>query len=104
MMIRLSVAVFTSVKATIYVLMNNEVVLSLQPLQESYASSSTAAKVAAVESAKEESYHLRRMRHSAGDVTCVALEEYVSLPTNAVISIQFHAAVAAQAYLSIVKQ
>lgn len=46
---------------------------------------------------------LRRGRHSVGDVTCVDIDEYVSLPAEGVLSARYHASTAAQAFLSIKK-
>lgn len=81
-------------------MMNQEVIICLQPDRDA---SATTTMISSKEH-KEENYRIRRMRHSAGDVTCVSFDEYVSLPTDAIIAIQYHAVVAAQAYLSIVKQ
>jgi hypothetical protein len=48
-------------------------------------------------------YFLKRFRHSAGEVTCISVEEYVSLPPEATLSVRFHAAVPAQGFFSIKK-
>jgi len=52
---------------------------------------------------REERYLLKRLRHSAGDITAVTMDEPVSLPANATLSVLFQSAAAAQAFLSIRK-
>lgn len=48
-------------------------------------------------------YVLRRNRHSIGEVTAICIDEYVSLPADAVISARFHCSAAAQAFFSLKK-
>lgn len=46
---------------------------------------------------------MRRLRHSVGEVTCLCIEEHVSLPADALLAVRFESAAPAQAFLSIKK-
>ena len=48
-------------------------------------------------------YFLKRFRHSAGEVTCLSIDEFVSLPPDATLSVRFHSAVPAQGFFSVKK-
>lgn len=48
-------------------------------------------------------YYLKRLRHSAGEVTCLSIDEYVSLPKECTLSVRYHSAVPAQGFFSIKK-
>ena len=48
-------------------------------------------------------YVMRRLRHSVGEVTCLSIEEHVSLPADALLAVRFESAAPAQAFLSIKK-
>ncbi len=48
-------------------------------------------------------YALRHLRHSAGEVTCASIDECLSLPMDAAISIRFHSSAMAQGFLSLRK-
>lgn len=95
---RICVAVFSSFPVALHVYLNGEPIYTLQP-----ESSSNSTAVSA-QGLREEKYILRRLKHSLGDVTCVTIDEHVSLPTDSALSIRFHSQVAsAQAFLSIRK-
>ena len=46
---------------------------------------------------------MKRLRHSAGEVTCLSIDEFVSLPLEAQLSVRFHSAVPAQGFFAIKK-
>lgn len=48
-------------------------------------------------------YVLRKNRHSAGEVTCLSVDEHVSLPSNAKLSVRFNSQASAQGFFSIKK-
>jgi hypothetical protein len=48
-------------------------------------------------------YYLRRLKHPAGEVTCLSIDEYVSLPPDSSLSVKYHSAVVAQGFMSIKK-
>jgi len=96
---RVGLAVFTSLPVSLTVCLNGEPVLALGP----DAAPDRLSSFANVQGLREERYSLRRLRHSAGDTTAVSLDEPISLPTNAVISVTYQSAVASQAYLSLRK-
>lgn len=77
--------------------MNGEPILSLQP---DVSDPTTASNAQAL---REEKYIIRRMRHSVGEVTCLAIEEHVSLPADAQLTMRFHSSSPAQAFFSIKK-
>jgi len=96
---RIGLAVFTSLPVSLTVCLNGEPVLVLGP----DAAPDRLSSFANAQGLREERYLLRRLRHSAGDTTAVSLDEPVSLPANAVISVTYQSAVASQAYLSLRK-
>jgi hypothetical protein len=51
----------------------------------------------------EDRYIVRRSRHSAGQITSVALDEYVALPPRAVLSVRLESPDKAQGFLSLHK-
>ncbi len=96
---RVGLAVFTTLPVALTVCLNGEPVLSLGPDTRPDRLSSFAN----AQGLREERYLLRRLRHSAGDVSGVSMDEPLSLPANAVISINYQSATASQAYLSLRK-
>ena len=48
-------------------------------------------------------YILKRNRHSSGEVTCMSIDEHVSLPANAKLAVRFNAQASAQGFFSIKK-
>ena len=48
-------------------------------------------------------YYLRRLKHPSGEVTCLSIDEYVSLPPDSSLSVKYHSAVVAQGFMSIKK-
>lgn len=51
----------------------------------------------------EDRYIVRRSRHSAGQVTSIALDEYVALPPRAVLSVRIESPDRAQGFMSLHK-
>lgn len=94
---RICGAVFTSLPSALQICLNGEPILSLQP---NVSDPDTASNSQIL---REERYVIRRLRHSVGEVTCLAIDEYVSLPSDAVLSMRFHSAATAQAFFSIKK-
>jgi hypothetical protein len=48
-------------------------------------------------------YQLERFRHSIGEVTCLSIEEVVSLPPEAILSFRYYSPQLAQGFLAIQK-
>lgn len=112
-------AIFTMDASIVQVYLNQEPIFSLQP--EGVTSSLTTATVPipttsgnsrssmvpslvlSEQKQKEAQYLLQRFRHSLGEVSCLHLEEYVSLPPEATLSIRYYSAQLAQGFLSIQK-
>ena len=94
--LRICIGFFTSLPSAVQLCLNGEPIISLQPdLADAISTNS--------QSLKEEKYTLRRMRHSIGEVTCLCVDEHISLPTDAILSIRFHSSASAQAFFSIKK-
>lgn len=96
---RLSISVFTSLPVAVTILLNDEPLLSIQP-------DSPADRVSSYANAqglREERYAVKRLRHSAGDVSAVSVDEPLSLPANATISVRYQSAAASQAFLALRK-
>ncbi len=96
---RIGLAVFTNLPVSLTVCLNDEPLLVLGP----EATPDRLSSFANIHALREEHYILRRLRHSAGDTTAVSLDEPISLPANAVISIRYQSVTASQAYLSLRK-
>jgi len=94
---RICGAVFTSLPSALQICLNGEPILSLQP---DTSDPSTASNSQAL---REERYVIRRMRHSVGEVTCLSIDEYVSLPADSQLTMRFHSAATAQAFFAIKK-
>ena len=94
---RICGAVFTSLPSALQICLNGEPILSLQP---NVSDPDTANNSQIL---REERYVIRRLRHSIGEVTCLTIDEYVSLPADAVLAMRFHSAATAQAFFSIKK-
>lgn len=95
---------FTSLPVAIQICLNGEPIITLNP--DSATPRSAKAHPAVVSSKgllDDQSYVVRRLRHSVGDVTCISVEEYVSLPQDGAIAVRFHSQTAAQAFLAIAK-
>lgn len=88
---------FTSLPSALQICLNGEPILSLQP---NVSDPDTANNSQIL---REERYVIRRLRHSIGEVTCLTIDEYVSLPADAVLAMRFHSAATAQAFFSIKK-
>lgn len=94
---RICGAVFTSLPSALQICLNGEPILSLQPDVSDPSTHSNAQAL------REERYIIRRMRHSVGEVTCLSIEEHVSLPADAQLTMRFHSSAPAQAFFSIKK-
>ena len=97
---KLGVSVFTALPVAVTVMLNDEPLLSLEP---DTGTEGRLSSYANAQGLREERYCLKRLRHSAGDVTAVTMEEPLSLPANATISIRYQSAAASQAFLSLRK-
>jgi hypothetical protein len=99
-LLRICGAVFTSLPSALQICLNGEPILSLQPDVSDPSTSSNAQAL------REERYVIRRMRHSVGEVTCLSIDEHVSLPADAQLTMRFHSsasASSAQAFFAIKK-
>jgi len=88
------------------VYLNDQPVFSYQPELSPSAGNgviTSANNSKATPTSKADRYYLRRLKHPAGEVTCLSIDEYVSLPSDSSISIKFHSAVIAQGFMSIKK-
>jgi hypothetical protein len=104
---RVCVSFFTTAAASVTLCLNDEPMLVLQPSTAppqvpAHSDFSMAAYLTACMH-RDERYVLRRFRHSSGDVTSVSLEEIVSLPADAVLSVRLQSVTPAQAVLAIRK-
>lgn len=101
---RLSLAVFTCMPVQLTLYLNDEPLLVLQPDAAANPEAFSLSSYLNAQAHRDQKYCTRRLRHSAGDVTAVALEEPLSLPADAVLSVRFHSAgMHAQAMLSLRK-
>jgi len=98
---RVGVAVFSCLPVSITILLNGQPILELAP--DTRHDRSTSSPYAQGLRGGEERYLLRRLRHAEGDVTGVSMDEPLSLPANAVISVGYQSATVSQAYLSLRK-
>ena len=102
---RLSIAVFTSLPVKLTLFLNDEPLLLLQPDTAAAPEAFSMSAYINAQAHRDEKYTTRRLRHSAGDVSAVSIDEPLSLPADAVLSVRFHSAGAnsAQALLSLRK-
>jgi len=91
----LSLGFFTHASATIIVCVNGEPVLTRAP-------TSAEPTMEMVDSSSGDCV-MRRSRHSAGDVTSIALNEFLALPAPAALSVRFSATGRAQGFLMLEK-
>jgi len=54
-------------------------------------------------SAPLDRYVLKRNRHSVGEVTCISVDEYVSLPVDALLAVRYHSTTPSQGFLALKK-
>jgi hypothetical protein len=105
--VRICAAMFTTVPAVLQVYLNDEPIFSYQPEalnnQQSIAGSANGIGAATTSSQKSDKYFLKRLRHAAGEVSSLCIDEFVSLPPDASLSVRFHSAVPAQGFFSIKK-
>ena len=97
---KMGLSIFTALPVAITVMLNDEPMLSLEP---DTGVDGRLSSYANVQGLREERYCLKRLRHSAGDVTAVTLDEPLSLPANATISVRYRSSAASQAFLSLRK-
>ena len=97
---KIGLSVFTALPVAITVMLNDEPMLSLEP---DTGADGRLSSYANAQGLREERYFLKRLRHSAGDVTAVTLDEPLSLPANATISVRYQSSAASQAFLSLRK-
>ncbi|KAJ1390275.1 hypothetical protein B484DRAFT_409063, partial [Ochromonadaceae sp. CCMP2298] len=105
---KLTVAVFTTAPAILQVYLNDQPLFSIQPEslnqnQGTGQGNQGTGSSGATPSQKSDKYYLRRLRHVAGEVSCLSLEEHVSLPSDAHLSVRFHCAVPAQGFIALRK-
>jgi hypothetical protein len=96
---RLSISVFTSLPVALTILLNDEPLLSVQP----DAAEDRVSSYANAQGLREERYAVKRLRHSAGDVSAVSVDEPLSLPANATISVRYQSAATSQAFVALRK-
>ena len=89
---------FTSIPISLQLCLNGEPILSLQP-----DINDSRTNIVTSQGLKEERYIIRRLHHSIGEVTCVSIDEYISLPPDAALSVRYHSQSVAQAFFSIKK-
>ena len=106
---RLSLAVFTTQSVKVTICLNDEPLFSTFPESLMASSLGTGPEDFSMSaylnaaSHRQDKYILRRLRHSAGEVTAVSVDEVVSLPADAVLAVKFQSPLAAQAVLTIRK-
>jgi hypothetical protein len=105
---KITLSVFTLDSAVVQLYLNEEPLLLYQPdnsLQsnDSNKQTGTLNSSRATRTANNDRYQLKRLRHSAGEVTCITIDEYVSLPLEAKLSARYQSSHAAQAFLAIKK-
>jgi len=104
---RLCVAVFTVEPAVLQVYLNDQPMLSYQPELSFNVSNGVIVSVnnskTTPQVSKIDRYYLRRLKHPAGVVTCLSIDEYLSLPPDSSLSVKYHSAVVAQGFMSIKK-
>ncbi len=104
---RICFAVFTTLAVSIQICVNGEAVITLQP--DTSESNVQAPKSGVVMNnpnvglSNEHKYVLRHMRHSIGEVTCVSIDECLSLPLDGAVSVRYHSTQMAQGFLSLRK-
>ena len=56
-----------------------------------------------VKEKQKEHYYLERFRHSIGEVSCISIEEFISIPPEAQLSVRYYSSQLAQGFLSLQK-
>jgi hypothetical protein len=109
------VAVFTLESTVLQVYLNNEPIFSYRPTNDQLLNnkSNTTNIQAGLPSNNNTNsrssqqphsqYQLERFRHSIGEVTCLSIEEVVSLPPEAILSFRYYSPQLAQGFLAIQK-
>ena len=122
---RLAVSIFTIESAIIQVYLNDEPILSYQPESiqssgvggtsgggnspigltpmNSFNNNPITSMIQNTRNANNDRYYLKRLRHSAGEVTCLTIDEFISLPPEANLSVRFYSTNPAQAFFSLKK-
>lgn len=101
---KVAVAMFTSLPVTMQICLNGEPVFSVQPdPSDGSGSGHTLTTFVNAQSLRDDRYTQRRLKHSAGEVSSVAIDEFISVPAEATLAVRFHCAAAAQGFLSLKK-
>jgi len=101
---RVAVAMFTSLPVTMQLCLNGEPIFSIQPdPSDGTGSGHTLSTFINTQSLKDDRYTQRRLKHSAGEVSSVAIDEFISIPADSTLAVRFHCAAAAQGFLSLKK-
>ena len=97
---RVSIAIFTSLPCALQLCLNGEPIITMQPdiNKHNVVNNSTSSGLI-----NNESHIIKRSRHSIGEVTCISIDEYVSLPTDGLLSVRYHSNATSQGFLSIKK-
>jgi len=92
------VGIFTQNSAGVELVMNGEPIVTLEPTD---GGGGMGGELVIEHTGLE---HIKkRHRHSAGDITSVAINEIVALPPNATIGVRFDSGTRAQGFLSVRK-
>ena len=95
---RLYIAMFTHKPSALQVYLNDEPILMIQP------HGSKADNTMSVNGSIDPNpYSLRRFKHSVGEVTSIHIDETVSLPPDAAISVRYFSSNPAQGFIAIRK-
>lgn len=97
---RISIAIFTSLPCALQLCLNGEPILTMQPDISNHSVLNTNTHSGLI---NDDKHTIRRNRHSLGEVTCTAIDEYVSLPTDGILAVRYHSNATAQGFLSIKK-
>jgi hypothetical protein len=108
---RVSLAFFTMESAMIMIYVNDEPILSANTNHTNTAVTSTSSTSptnnATSNSSQQQTLtsalretNVKRFHHSIGEITSVSLEEYLSLPPEARITIRYHAHHPAQGFIA----
>jgi hypothetical protein len=96
---KLQVAVFTTMPVALQVCLNWEPLLSIHPSRDLSVVSDVSSDHDSVSSRTivQGQGNVVRSKHPAGEVSCLMINEIVSLPAESVLAVRYHAIAAAQA-------
>ena len=98
-----TVGVFTQNPAGVDLCMNGEPIVTMEPTDVGGGGGGGGGGGVLVKENTGLEHIKKRHRHSAGDITSVAINEIVALPPNATISVRFDSSTRAQGFLSVRK-